>query len=127
MPDFASILANVERNAAEYDAPRAFSATSSLRARVSEAQVCIPPNRRAALDAYAAERAPQDLRNTPTPDLEALRHAIAAAGRDAKRLRALRRHAAHALHPDRGGDSDALAECNALIDAALRTASRKRT
>ena len=125
MPDFASVLANVERNAAGNYARDFVRAASPFRAHVSEAQTPIPPSHRVALDAYAAECAAPDRQRARPPDMDALRRAIAAAGRDAKRLRALRRHAASALHPDRGGDGGALAECNALIDAALRICRRE--
>ena len=125
MPDFASILANVQRDAAERDARHLARAGLPFRARMSEAQTPIPPNHRVALDAYAAECAAPDRQRARPPDMDALRRAIVAAGRDAKRLRALRRHAARALHPDRGGDGGALAECNALIDAALRICRRE--
>lgn len=81
---------------------------------------------REAFAAYAANGTGEEIVSSPRPvDAAALRLAILAAGGDARELRALRRLAARALHPDRGGDGAALADCNALIDAALRTSRNK--
>lgn len=122
MSDFASILASIAHN----DTVRARPATMRLGAHLGEALPDIVCGAREAARAYAAQigRTPAD--SVALPDIEAMRGAIAKAGSDARRLRALRRLAARALHPDRGGDGAALAECNALIDDALRT-SRRRT
>lgn len=126
MPDFASILANVERDAATRDA-RPLPASPRLRALAVETEARAAPDHHAARLAYASQaplhRIPNDA--PPLPTVEALRAAIAAA-RDVTQLRRLRRLAARALHPDRGGNHAGLADCNALIDAALRT-SRRRT
>ena len=122
MSDFASILASIAHN----DTVRARPATMRLGAHLGEALPDIVCSAREAARAYAAQigRTPAD--SAALPDIDAMRGAIAKAGSDARRLRALRRLAARALHPDRGGDGAALAECNALIDDALRT-SRRRT
>jgi len=124
MSDFASILERVQREAVERSTLRPIAprwrasgfATDELRVQ----------NARDAQCAYSAESARVQPETAPSPDARRLRRAIAAAGDDATKLRALRRHAARALHPDRGGDGALLAECNALIDAALRI-SRRRT
>lgn len=126
VPDFASILANVERDATTRD-PRPVPASPRLRALAVETEARAAPDRHAARLAYASQAALHRISNDapPLPTVGALRAAIAAA-RDAAQLRRLRRLAARALHPDRGGDHAGLAECNALIDAALRI-SRKGT
>ena len=127
MPDFASILASVERDAASRNARRRIG-PSPFPTLPIEPVARPAPDRHAARLAYAAQSRACGADDTPPPlaTVDVLRRAILAAGHDAKRLRHLRRRAAHALHPDRGGDGAELAECNALIDAALRT-SRTRT
>ena len=122
MSDFAAILASITCS----DAVRARPATIRPGAHLGEAVPDIVCGAREAARAYAAQigRTPAD--SVALPDIDAVRRAIAEAGNDARRLRALRRLAARALHPDRGGDGAVLAECNALIDDALRT-SRRRT
>ena len=126
MPNFASILEDVERDAATRDAWRQ-TARPRLGGCAVETEARPAPDLGAARAAYAAQtrvwRVADEAQALPT--LEALRRDIAAA-RDAAQLRRLRRLAARALHPDRGGDCASLADCNALIDAALRT-SRRRT
>ncbi len=118
MSDFASILAAVESRAAAHSDGRPAWRRSRLSFPAPLGHAAQSP--RLAIDAYAS----QAIRNpSHAPERAALRDAIAAA-RDADSLRALRRLAARALHPDRGGDGAALAECNALIDAALRTSRR---
>ena len=118
MPDFASVLESVERAAAEADATPWRSATSRIGARLIDPAAAATPDRAAARAAYAAHTARSDV-DAKTEVARALRRAIIGAGRDAKALRELRRRAARELHPDRGGDGALLAECNALIDAAL--------
>ena len=126
MPDFSSILETIERDAATRDALRRIG-PSPFPALPIEPISQLAPDRHAARRAYAAQSRSRSADDTPPPPtVDALCRAILAAGRDAKRLRHLRRLAARALHPDRGGDGAELAECNALIDAALRT-SRRRT
>lgn len=125
MPNFSSILETIERDAAVRDALRRIG-PSPFPALPIEPISQPAPDRHAARRAYAAQSRSRSADDTPPPTVDALCRAILAAGRDAKRLRHLRRVAARTLHPDRGGDGAELAECNALIDAALRT-SRRRT
>jgi len=124
MLDFASILACVERAAAERAAWPPVAAR--FRARLGGTGAPVVQGVGDSFAAYAAHASHAAAEAAPLPGAEALRHAIAQAGRDPDSLRALRRLAARALHPDRGGDGRALAECNAAIDAALRI-SRRRT
>ncbi|HMN72423.1 MAG TPA: hypothetical protein PKA55_11215 [Rhodoblastus sp.] len=117
MPDFTFILASVEREAAQRKARRPFTARFGAGLGATGVRAT-----QGACEAFAAYAAAGALEKTvtvpPPPDAAALRRAIAAA-RNADDLRALRRLAARALHPDHGGDGLALAECNALIDDAL--------
>ena len=122
MSDFASILASIARS----DSVRARPATMRPGAHPGEAVPDIVCGAREAARAYAARIGRTPATSAALPDIDAVRRAIAEAGNDARRLRALRRLAARALHPDRGGDGASLAECNALIDAAL-SPSQKRT
>lgn len=123
MPDFASILASVERDAAIHDATRQTGPTRPPAFSIDTATRPVT-DREAARRAYAAQSRSHGPDGAP-PSVDTLRRAILAAGRDVRRLRHLRRLAARALHPDRGGDGAELAECNALIDAALRTFRRR--
>ena len=64
----------------------------------------------------------------PPPDVHEFDRALTAAKADVRRLRALRRTIAWALHPDRVGAPDRaamLADFNARLDAALDTATRE--
>lgn len=127
MLDFASVLASVERDAIDRrdDAPRA---SPALRARLASSAARATPSPFIARRAYAAHttvRRPERPQSAPSFDIRAWRNAISACD-DPAMLHALRRRAAAAMHPDRGGDGAQLAECNALIDAAL-TISRSRT
>ena len=124
MSDFASILESVERAAVETGAASSRNA-SWIGARLIDPGANATPDPASAHAAYAAH-GPRNEATETKIDVRTLRRAIVAANGDAERLRELRRTAARALHPDRGGDGAQLAECNALIDAALRT-SRKRT
>ncbi|MFT4097618.1 MAG: hypothetical protein QM651_10880 [Rhodoblastus sp.] len=126
MSDFASVLECIERESAERSAfrPTVFLHHAFCAERAPPRGTVRPHE---ALAAYAESHARDETAPPPNePNDGALRRAIAAARGDARKLRALRRLAARKLHPDRGGDGAALAECNALIDAALTT-SRKRT
>ena len=118
MPDFVSVLESVERAAAEAEATPWRSATSRIGARLIDPAAPATPDRAAARAAYAAHATRSDV-DAKSEVARALRRAIIRAGHDAKTLRELRRRAARELLPDRGGDGALLAECNALIDAAL--------
>lgn len=122
MSDFASILADIRDRALERAATS--PPTARVRARLGLTAQRAAPNAWEARRSYAAHAA-REQSIDEAPDAAALHAAIRAAGGDALRLRALRRLAARALHPDRGGDGAALARCNAMIDAALRTSRRK--
>ena len=117
MPDFASILESVERASAEAGASPLRKGPAWICARLVDFGAATPDSATARA-AYAAHTMRIDM-TEKTVDAGTLRRAIIAAGGDAETLRALRRAAARALHPDRGGDGAQLAECNALIDAAL--------
>lgn len=122
MNDFASLLASIARNNAMHADP----ARTRLTARLGHSELEIMHGALEAARAYAEQNVRGPAPSVPLPDSAALRRAIAASTRDTTRLRALRRLAARALHPDHGGDGAQLAECNALIDDALRI-SRRRT
>lgn len=122
MSSFRSILQTIEKAARDNQTRSWRSAAMGIAAHVADRPAPAVPGGRDVRSAYAAHAA----RNIDRLDIDALRRAITDAGRDAGRLHQLRRTAARALHPDHGGDGAQLAECNALIDAALRT-SRRRT
>lgn len=119
MNAFADILAEVATCAAPSRAPTArIAPVFDLGGCARKAEVA---------HAYASTRGgPDDARRSATTfDRQSFERALASALGDGRRLRALRRKIAWALHPDRTNREGAqlLAEANALIDAALREAS----
>jgi len=122
MSSFTSILLTIEKAARDNETRGWRRAPMGIATHAANRLAQPAPDDQNARSAYAAHAACSEDRL----DIHALRRAITDAGRDARKLHQLRRTAARALHPDRGGDGAQLAECNALIDAALRT-SRRRT
>lgn len=118
MSDFASVLESVERDALDRRARTlsGFAAWSDAALAMSDRPSA---GTHAAREAYAAQQTIAPSRLDTAAIVAGLQCAIVEARADLARLRALRRRAARQLHPDCGGDGAALAECNAMIDAAL--------
>ncbi len=118
MSDFASVLESVERSALDRRA-RTLSGLPAWSGVAVDMRDRSSAGTHAAREAYAAQQTTAPSRLDATAIVAGLQCAIVESCGDLARLRALRRDAARALHPDRGGDGAALAECNTMIDAAL--------
>ena len=118
MSDFASVLESVERDALDRRA-RTLSGLPAWSGVPVDMRDRSSAGTHAAREAYAAQQTTAPTRLDTAAIVAGLHCAIVESRGNVARLRALRRGVARALHPDRGGDGAALAECNAMIDAAL--------
>lgn len=132
MSEFAELLDSAgsrERQGDTLASARHRAADASFRARLAEEDARPWEGGALVRQTYAANAFEQTddaaacEPNRADFSLETLYRAIKAAKGDRQKLRELRRCAARALHPDAGGNGLQLAECNALIDAALESST----